>query len=99
MLIPDTVSVIISVKPPGSEFADTVPTESAKPAPLVAVTTTSSLYVMVMVLAESTEAAVIRGGGAMLFATAAAAKLAREFGWDAVSSMLLAGTSDWNMPD
>ena len=43
---------------------------------------------MVMVSAESTEAAVIRGGGAMLFATAAATKLAREFGWDAVSSML-----------
>ena len=28
--MPDTVSVIISVKPPGSEFADTVPTRECK---------------------------------------------------------------------
>ncbi len=90
--MPDTVRVIISVKPPGSEFADMVPTEREKPAPSVAVTSIFSLYVMVMVLAESTEAAVILGGGiitsggAMLFVTGVAAKLAREF--DAVSSML-----------
>ena len=86
--MPDTVRVIISDEPPGSEFADTVPVERVKPCPLTVATSTSSLYVMVMVSAESTEAAVIRGGGAMLFATAAATKLAREFGWDAVSSML-----------
>ena len=85
--MPDTVRVIISDEPPGSEFADTVPVERVKPCPLTVATSTSSLYVMVMVSAESTEAAVIRGGGAMLFATAAATKLAREFGWDAVSSM------------
>ncbi len=95
--IPDTVRVIISVKPPGSEFADTVPVESVKPCPLTVATSTFSLYVTVMVSAESTEAAVIRGSGAitsgggaiMLFVTRDAAKLAREFGdGDAVSSML-----------
>ena len=61
--MPDTVRVIISDEPPGSEFADTVPVERVKPCPLTVATSTSSLYVMVMVSAESTEAAVIRGGG------------------------------------
>ncbi len=70
--MPDTVRVMVSDEPPGSEFADIVPTESAKPCPLVVATSTSSLYVMVMVSSRITEAAVIRGGGAMLFATAAA---------------------------
>ncbi len=59
--MPDTVRVMISDEPPGSEFADTTPSERLKPAPLVVLTSTSSLYVMVMVLAESTEAAVILG--------------------------------------
>ncbi len=78
--MPDTVRVIIRDKPAGSEFADIVPSERLKPAPLIVLTSMFSLYVMVMLLSESTEAAVILGGVTMLFSTVASAKLAREFG-------------------
>ena len=90
MLIPDTVSVMVFVEAPGSEFESTVPVLKVNPEPSVEVTSMLSFHVRTIVVPSVCDAAVIAGTvvSSPLF-TDCAVKSARSFVDDAASVTLV----------